>query len=81
MPIRRAMELRVKTLVLNALGVLFGLGSSNELSSIPYDLRELAALGVSIMTHRGLRPVHSVARLPQKAGCFRTQLLVRKRAA
>lgn len=57
MPIRRAMELRVKTLVINALGALYSLMATDRLSSFRYDLRESGSRGVSIMTHLWRRSV------------------------
>jgi len=53
MPVRRAVELCVKTLVVNALGVLVGRDGASALSSFRYDLRETGVLGVPIMTHPG----------------------------
>jgi hypothetical protein len=57
MPIRRAEELRVKALVLKALGVLVGPALREDLSSKLYDLRETGGTDVLIMTQPRLRSV------------------------
>jgi hypothetical protein len=64
MPIRRAEELCVKTLVVNALGVLDSSVHPQLLSSILYDFRESEGTAVLIMTQLGPRLVVSEPEIP-----------------
>ena len=59
MPIRRAVELSVKTLPINALGVLGGYLAPDGLSSNLYDFGKTGATAVLIRTHPGPRSVVS----------------------
>jgi hypothetical protein len=61
MPIRRAAELSVKTLVANALGVLFGFWCVPGLSSNLYDFGKTGAPVVLNWTQLGPRSVVSSA--------------------
>jgi len=53
MPVRRALELRVKALADKVLGVLYHPAGHGGLSSFLYEWREKGSAGVSIMTHLG----------------------------